>query len=59
VTYPPTPSAQTLGSGGQGSTQWTVTPNTLTATSAQLVITQGGSTIFCRNYTTNGTGTAC
>ncbi|HEU5279381.1 MAG TPA: hypothetical protein VFU26_10800 [Gaiellaceae bacterium] len=62
VTAPsPTPSAQTVGCGGQGSTQWTVVLNTLIATSANLVITQGGSTIFCRNYTLGGpaTGTAC
>ena len=62
VTAPsPTPSAQTVGCGGQGSTQWTVVLNTLIATSAHLVITQGGSTIFCRDYTLGGpaTGTAC
>lgn len=62
VTAPsPTPSAKTVDCGGQGSTQWTVVLNTLTATSAHLVITQGGSTIFCRNYTLGGpaTGTAC
>ena len=55
----PTPSAQTVGCGGGGSTQWTVNLNTLTATSAHLVITQGGTTVFCRNYITNGTGTPC
>jgi hypothetical protein len=57
----PTPSAQTVGCGGQGSTQWSVTLNTLTAESAHLVITQGGSVIFCRDYTLGGsaTGTAC
>jgi hypothetical protein len=62
VTAPsPTPSAQTVGCGGQGSTQWTVVLNTLTATSAHLVITQGGSQIFCRDYTLGGPaiGTAC
>jgi hypothetical protein len=62
VTAPsPTPSAQTVGCGGSGSTQWTVVNNTLTATSAHLVITQNGNTIFCRNYTLNGPsiGTAC
>ncbi len=62
VTAPnPAPSAQTVGCGGQGSTQWTVVNNTLTATAAHLVITQNGSPIFCRNYTLNGPsiGTAC
>jgi hypothetical protein len=62
VTAPsPTPSAQTVGCGGKGSTQWTVVLNTLTATSAHLVITQGGSQIFCRDYTLGGsaTGTPC
>jgi hypothetical protein len=57
----PTPSAQDVGCGGKGSTQWTVTLNTLTATGAHLEISQGGSVIFCRNYTLGGpaTGTAC
>jgi hypothetical protein len=61
VTFPPTPSAQAVGCGGKGSTNWTVVPNTLTATDAKLVITQGGSTIFCRTYTLGGsaTGTPC
>lgn len=62
VTAPnPAPSAQTVGCGGSGSTQWTVVNNTLTATSAQLVITQNNSIIFCRNYTLSGPaiGTAC
>jgi hypothetical protein len=62
VTAPsPAPTAQQVGCGGGGSTSWTVTLNTLTATAAQLVITQGGSTIFCRNYTKGGDpiGTAC
>jgi len=61
VTAGPTPTAQQVGCGGGGSTKWTVTLDTLTATAAQLVITQGGSTIFCRNYTLGGsaTGTAC
>lgn len=61
VTFPPTPTAQQVGCGGQGSTQWSVTPNTLTATDAQLTITQGGSVIFCRKYTLGGPsiGTAC
>jgi hypothetical protein len=57
----PTPTAQQVGCGGGGSTSWTVTLNTLTATAAHLEITQGGSLIFCRNYTLGGdpTGTAC
>jgi len=61
VTAPPTPTPQQAGCGGGGSNNWTVTLNTLTATSAQLVITQGGSVIFCRNYTQGGPaiGTAC
>ncbi|MDP9222351.1 MAG: hypothetical protein M3P18_00565 [Actinomycetota bacterium] len=61
VTAGPTPTAQEVGCGGKGSTQWTVTVNTLTATAAHLEITQDGSVIFCRNYTLGGsaTGTAC
>jgi hypothetical protein len=57
----PTPTAQQVGCGGKGSTQWTVTLNTLTATGAHLEIIQGGSVIFCRDYTLGGpaTGTAC
>jgi hypothetical protein len=59
VSAPATPSAQAVGCGGQGSTQWTVTLNGLTATFANLTITHDGSVIFCRNYTADGTGTAC
>jgi hypothetical protein len=61
VTAPPTPTAQQVGCGGGGSTSWKVTLNTLTATGAHLEITQGGSLIFCRDYTLGGdpTGTAC
>jgi hypothetical protein len=55
----PPPSAQTVGCGGAGSTQWTVVNPVVTVTGAQLVITQGGTTVFCRNYSGNGTGTAC
>ena len=57
----PAPSAQTVGCGGGGSTQWTVTNPVVTVTGAHLVITQGGSVIFCRDYTPGGsaTGTAC
>jgi hypothetical protein len=56
VTAGPTPSPQQVGCGGGGSNNWTVTLNTLTATSAQLAIRQSGSIVFCRNYITNGTG---
>jgi hypothetical protein len=62
VTAPsPAPSAKTVGCGGTGSTNWTVTLHTLTATGAHLVIKQGGKIVFCRNYTLGGTatGTAC
>jgi hypothetical protein len=61
VTAPPTPTAQQVGCGGKGSTQWTVVLNDLTATAAHLVITQDGAVVFCRNYTLGGpaTGTAC
>jgi hypothetical protein len=61
VTAPATPSAQEVGCGGKGSTSWTVVLDQLTATSANLSITHGlnGPVIFCRNYTADGTGTAC
>ena len=63
VTAPPTPTAQQVGCGGGGSTQWSVTLDTLTADTANLTITHGnpGPVIFCRNYTSAGdaTGTAC
>lgn len=61
VTAPPTPSAQTVGCGGSGSTQWTVVLASLTATSAQFVVTQSGAQLFCWNYALGGrpTGTAC
>jgi hypothetical protein len=61
VTAPATPSAQEVGCGGKGSTQWTVVLTSLTATSANLTITHGldGPVIFCRNYTSDGTGTDC
>jgi len=57
----PAPSAQVVGCGGGGSTQWTVTKPVVTVTGAHLEITQGGSIIFCRNYTPGGPaiGTAC
>jgi hypothetical protein len=61
VTAPPTPTAQEVGCGGTGSTKWTVTLNSLTATAAHLEITEGSTLVFCRNYTLGGpaTGTAC
>jgi hypothetical protein len=61
VSAPPTPSAQEAGCGGKGSTQWSVTLDTLIATAAHLEITQNGTTVFCRNYTLGGPaiGTAC
>src|SRR5256714_13686902 len=61
VTAPPTPSAKAVGCGGTGSTKWTVTLDTLTATGAHLVITQRHKVVFCRNYAVDGsaTGTAC
>jgi len=52
------PSAQSVGCGGGGSTAWSVVDPVVTVTGAQLKITQGGTIIFCRNYTTNGIGTA-
>jgi hypothetical protein len=57
----PTPSAQEVGCGGSGSTQWTVVNPVVTVTGAHLVITQSGKTVFCRNYTPTGPaiGTAC
>jgi hypothetical protein len=55
----PPPSAQTVGCGGGGSTQWTVVNPVVTVTGAQLTITQNGTIVFCRNYTTDGIGTAC
>ena len=61
VQAPPTPTAQEVGCGGTGSTQWTVVLNSLTATSAQFVVTQEGVTLFCWNYVLGGdpTGTPC
>jgi hypothetical protein len=61
VTAPPTPTSLEAGCGGSGaSDKWTVTliPGSLTATCAELVITQGGNIIFTRTYTSNGIGTA-
>jgi hypothetical protein len=55
----PAPSAREVGCGGGGSTQWTVVNPVVTVTGAQLVITQNGTVVFCRNYTGDGTGTAC
>ena len=61
VKAPPTPTAEAVGCGGTGSTKWTVTLDSLTATAAHLTITQGTTLVFCRNYTLGGkaTGTAC
>jgi hypothetical protein len=55
----PAPSAQEVGCGGGGSTQWTVVNPVVTVTGAHLTITQNGVIVFCRNYTEDGTGTAC
>jgi hypothetical protein len=55
----PAPSAQEVGCGGGGSTQWTVVNPVVTVTGAHLTITQDGVIVFCRNYTSDGTGTAC
>lgn len=61
VTAPPTPTAQQVGCGGTGSTQWTVVLNSLTATAAQFVVTQSDVQLFCWNYQLGGsaTGTRC
>jgi len=63
VTAPgPTPSAQDVGCGGNGATNWTVTLDSLTALTAHLEVYQDGNLIFCRNYTlgeADATGTAC
>jgi hypothetical protein len=55
----PAPSAQAVGCGGVGSTQWTVVNPVVTVTGAHLEITQDGVIVFCRNYTSDGIGTAC
>ena len=57
----PHPSAKQVGCGGTGSTKWTVTLDSLTATGAHLVITQRNKVVFCRDYTLGGpaNGTAC
>jgi hypothetical protein len=64
VTAPSTtPSAQTVGCGGGGSTSWQVIDPVVTATAATLTITHGnpGPTIFCAKYVLGGsaTGTPC
>jgi hypothetical protein len=61
VTFGPTPTAQEVGCGGSGSDQWTINLDTLTATSAELTITQGNKIVFCRDYTLGGPaiGTEC
>lgn len=57
----PSPSAQEVGCGGQGSTQWTVELDELVATNAQLIVSQNGTQLFCWNYVAGGdpTGTPC
>jgi hypothetical protein len=61
VTAPTTPTAQQVGCGGVGSTQWTVVLDSLIATAATFTITQDGTVVFCRNYVLGGpsTGTPC
>lgn len=61
VSAPEGVTSKTVGCGGGGSNNWTVTLASLTATGAHLEIKQGGSTVFCRNYTSGGPaiGTAC
>jgi hypothetical protein len=61
ITFGPTPTANAVGCGGGGSNNWTIVNDTLTATTANLTITQGSKVVFCRNYTLGGspTGTAC
>ncbi len=61
VTAGPTPTALAAGCGGSGaSDKWTVTliSGSLTATCAQLVITQDSNIIFSRTYTAAGIGIA-
>lgn len=61
VTQPATPTAQQVGCGGTGNTQWTVVFRSLVATGAHLVVTQDSQQVYCRDYTVNGPriGTAC
>jgi hypothetical protein len=61
VQAPPTPTAQQAGCGGGGSQNWTVNLDTLTASAAHLEISQNGTVVFCRNYTSGGPaiGTTC
>lgn len=63
VTAPPTPTANQVGCGGTGSTQWAVELQSLVATAAHLEVRQpeGGTLVFCRNFTVDGPaiGTAC
>jgi hypothetical protein len=51
VTAPPLPTAQQVGCGGGGSTQWTVSLVSLVATSAHLDVTQNGVLVYSRDYT--------
>ncbi|MGE9808876.1 MULTISPECIES: hypothetical protein [unclassified Janibacter] len=57
VTAPPTPSAQQVGCGGSGSTQWTVELTSLEATSATFTVTQSGATLFVWDYLKGGSPT--
>jgi hypothetical protein len=64
VTAPPTPSAAEVGCGGSGAAEggkWTVTLDSLQATSAHFEVTWSGQLVLCRDYTLGGsaTGTAC
>jgi hypothetical protein len=61
VEAPETPTAQEVGCGGTGNTQWTVVLTSLEATAAHLTVTQDGNLVYCRDYTATGpaTGTAC
>lgn len=61
VSAPEGVTSKTVGCGGGGSNNWTVSLASLTATAAHLDITQNGTVVFCRNYTAGGpaTGTAC
>jgi len=55
------PTAKEVACGGAGNTKWKVTLTSLKATAAHLVIEQGTTEVFCRNYTLGGpaTGAAC
>jgi len=61
ITAPATPTAQQVGCGGTGNTQWTVVLRSLVATGAHLVVTQDSQQVYCRDYTLGGPsiGVAC